>query len=305
MQGFFAPQHSGRVAKFRKVPETILVQTAAMRRTVPLLAALLLAVAVAQAGARSMPPASVPAPSALCRTAILQAERAGGVPDRLLDAIATVESGRRDPVSGLVYPWPWTINVEGTGHVYETKEAAIAAVQAFQAGGARSIDVGCLQVNLMYHPGAFASLEQAFDPVANASYGAHFLLQLFNQTNAWPRAVAAYHSATPDIGAEYARKVIAAWGVPQPPVAGQLVAAAMPQPAAAPASPPFGSQPGRVAVLLPSGTEPIRVLPLPTAPGAAAGGNAGQAGAPLGAGRSLDSYRAAPVSMALRVPRAS
>ncbi len=192
------------------------------------------------------------------------------MPDRLLDAIATVESGRRDPVSGAVYPWPWTINVEGVGHVYETKEAAIAAVQAFQAGGARSIDVGCLQVNLMYHPEAFASLDQAFDPVANAAYGARFLLQLFNQTNAWPRAVAAYHSATPDIGADYARKVIAAWGVPQPPVGSQVVTNACRSPRPARRRRPSAAQPGRVAVLLPSGTKPIRVMPLPTGAGAAA-----------------------------------
>ena len=257
------------------------------------------------------PAASIPAPSAMCRAAILQAERAAKVPDRLLEAIATVESGRRDPLSGAVYPWPWTINVEGVGHVYETKEAAIAAVLAFQAAGARSIDVGCLQVNLMYHPNAFAGLEQAFDPVANADYGARFLLQLFSQTNAWPRAVAAYHSATPGIGSEYARKVIEAWGVPQAPVGSQLVTAAASAPALA-AAPAFGAQSGRVAVLLPSGNEAIRVIPLSTpataaaaAPGGASTISAPAGGAPAGAGRGLDAYRAAPVAMALRLPRAS
>lgn len=244
----------------------------------------------AAAGARPVPSrvSSIPAASALCRSAILQAEHASGVPDRLLDAIATVESGRRDPLSGAVYPWPWTINVEGVGHVYESKAEAIAAVQAFQAQGARSIDVGCMQVNLLAHPGAFPSLDQAFDPVTNATYGARFLLQLFNQTNAWPRAVAAYHSSTPDIGAEYARKVIAAWGVPQPPVGSQLVTAAPPPPAV-PAGPP-----GRVAVLLPSGTEAIRVVPLATPAPAAAGL----------VPRGLDAYRAAPVALAARLPRA-
>jgi hypothetical protein len=272
-----------------------------MRRTTWLLRLLLAPVALLAVRPTLARPiqASIPAPSALCRAAILQAERASGVPDRLLDAIAMVESGRRDPVSGAVYPWPWTINVEGVGHVYETKPDAIAAVQAFQAAGARSIDVGCLQVNLMYHPGAFASLDQAFDPVANAAYGAHFLLQLFNQTSAWPRAVAAYHSATPDIGADYARKVIAAWGVPQAPVGSQLVTAAnspsLGQAAAAgPPASPFGSQPGRVAVLLPSGGDAIRVLPL----GAPAAG-----ATPMSGARGLDAYRAAPVTIATRSPR--
>ena len=30
------------------------------------------------------------------------------------------------------------------------------------------IDVGCFQVDLFYHPYAFTSLEEAFDPDANA-----------------------------------------------------------------------------------------------------------------------------------------
>ncbi len=36
--------------------------------------------------------------------------------------------------------------------------------------GVQSIDVGCFQINMYYHPGAFATLEQAFDPRANAAY---------------------------------------------------------------------------------------------------------------------------------------
>ena len=45
-------------------------------------------------------------------------------------------------------------------------------MNSYRAQGARSIDVGCMQVNLLHHADAFASLEQAFDPVANARYAA-------------------------------------------------------------------------------------------------------------------------------------
>ena len=89
------------------------------------------------------------------------------MPDRLMQAIGLVESGRRDPKAAGVRPWPWTINAENVGSFYDTKEQAIAAVQALQARGVRSIDVGCMQVNLMHHADAFASLEEAFDPRAN------------------------------------------------------------------------------------------------------------------------------------------
>ncbi len=65
---------------------------------------------------------------------------------------------------------------------------AVAAVRAMQARGIQSIDVGCGQINLMHHPDAFASLEQAFDPQANAVYAARFLKELFAQTGDWNKA---------------------------------------------------------------------------------------------------------------------
>ncbi len=153
-------------------------------------------------------PMVVQDPSRQCRVAIRAAERAGGLPDQLMAAIGRVESGRPD-AEGKISPWPWTINVEGEGHIYDSKAEAIAAVRAFQAHGARSIDVGCMQVNLMYHPDAFLSLDQAFDPSANAVYAAHFLTELYATTHNWDLATAMYHSATPDIGADYQRKVAA------------------------------------------------------------------------------------------------
>jgi len=51
----------------------------------------------------------------------------------------------------------------------------------------------------------------AFDPAANADYGARFLVQLFEKTRSWPKAVELYHSATPELGQEYQRRVYAAW----------------------------------------------------------------------------------------------
>ena len=62
----------------------------------------------------------------------------------------------------------------GRGHFYDSKAEAVAAVRAMQARGIQSIDVGCGQINLMHHPDAFANLELAFDPQANATYAARF-----------------------------------------------------------------------------------------------------------------------------------
>lgn len=102
----------------------------------PILAAFLLLALALPCGARAAPG---PSPSALCRSAIAATERAMGIPDRLMQAIGGVESGRRDEQGGIT-AWPWTINVEGVGEVFETKADAIAAVTAHRARGARSID---------------------------------------------------------------------------------------------------------------------------------------------------------------------
>lgn len=172
-------------------------------------------------------PAAAAADGALCEAAITAVEKSVALPPLLLRAIGLVESGRADPRTSRVTPWPWSINIAGQDRVFETKAAAIAAVQAAQAAGTQSIDVGCMQVNLMYHPAAFATLDAAFDPRANVVYAAGFLGLLYAQTGDWRRAAAAYHSQTPALSEPYAQRVIASW-----PLAGRYGYRAGPVPAA-------------------------------------------------------------------------
>jgi len=195
---------------------------------------LLPGLAMARTARQAPPPPAVPAspltPPALCEAAIAAAEARTMLPARVLNAIALRESGRVDPDTGRVRPWPWTINFEGAGHFYETKDAAIAAVQAIQASGGQSIDVGCMQVNLMHHPEAFASLEEAFDPVRNAAYAGRFLTALFAGLGDWGTAIAAYHSRTPGVGEPYRDQVVATWSPKDPAVLAKLSFAPLPAP---------------------------------------------------------------------------
>lgn len=258
-------------------------------RMTRLLAALLLLVAACPGIAFGYGLAELSPPD-LCRAAIAASERQWSIPDRLLAAIGIVESGKRD-TTGQMAPWPWTINAEGVGQWFNSKADAIAAVRALQARGVRSIDVGCLQINLMHHPDAFASLEQAFDPVANAVYAGRFLTQLRQQTGTWPKAAAGYHSLTPEIGADYERKVMAIWQH-QP---GAMFASA----GAAPVM--TGTSWGGGGMVLPPmrtqlyGSGGGRIIPL------------SPLGSPMGGGmtqgRSLASYRAAPTRLAMIMPR--
>jgi hypothetical protein len=161
-------------------------------------------------------------PPAMCETAIANAEAQTNLPAHVLGAIALRESGKIDPESGRARPWPWTINYLGTGHFFATKQEAIAAVQDIQAGGGQSVDVGCMQVNLMHHPEAFANLEEAFDPAINANYAGRFLSSLFGAFGDWGTAIAAYHSRTPGLGEPYRDQVVASWNPKDPKVLAKL-----------------------------------------------------------------------------------
>lgn len=146
-----------------------------------------------------------------CTSYLPRHERQYGIPVHLLAAIASTESGRYNKELGMSLPWPWTINVEGKGYFYDTKEEAIEAVKELQARGFQSIDVGCMQVNLHHHPNAFANLEQAFDPAYNVAYGAQFLRKNFEQEGSWRKATADYHSHSLFFGESYANLVYGAW----------------------------------------------------------------------------------------------
>jgi hypothetical protein len=155
----------------------------------------------------------------------------------------------------------------------------------------RSIDVGCMQVNLLYHPDAFASLEEAFDPPANASFAARFLTQLHDQTGTWPTATAWYHSATPGLGADYQRKVAAVLPEEQRREDDSATAPANVASLAGGLVPvrPGGTGRGAASgsLTFASRAEPARMIPLPA--GAAPG-------------RGLAAYRAMPIAVVGRPP---
>ena len=146
-----------------------------------------------------------------CRDAAMTIAAQENIPPALLSAVTRTEAGRRFPASGRAEAWPWVFNQGGRGHFFKTKEEAIQAVRLLLARGIRNIDVGCMQVNLRFHPRAFTSLEEAFDPLSNMAYGAHFLKQLQRSGRSWREALADYHSTDDDRGIAYRRRVEAIW----------------------------------------------------------------------------------------------
>jgi hypothetical protein len=161
-------------------------------------------------------PAAKPAPdwlatqSTQCVTAIEAAEAKYKLPPHLLDSIAKVESGRPIPSLGRVQPWPWTIDADGQGFFLDSRAAAIAWARLGLQRGVRFMDIGCMQVDWQLHPDAFKSLDQAFDPTANADYAARYLSALHEEAHGdWNVAVGWYHSHTFDLAADYRDRVAA------------------------------------------------------------------------------------------------
>lgn len=146
-----------------------------------------------------------------CVAAATQAESERGLPPGLLTAIGRIESGRWNPATQRTEPWPWAVNAAGSGRYHPSPDLAINDVRREQAYGTRSVDVGCFQISLLHHPAAFASLDEAFDPLANARYAARFLQTLWTSSGSWEVAVGQYHSATPGLGEPYRRQVMASW----------------------------------------------------------------------------------------------
>jgi soluble lytic murein transglycosylase-like protein len=158
-----------------------------------------------------LPPAGVASPPDDCGAIAARMERAEDIPPGLLQAVALAESGRAHPAGRDVRPWPWTVRSGPDSFYLPSKELALRKVGELRAAGRSNIDVGCMQINLAYHPTAFATLEEAFDPLRNVGYGARFLAQLRAETRSWARATGRYHSADADRGQAYRARVWRLW----------------------------------------------------------------------------------------------
>ena len=147
---------------------------------------------------------ALPAPAradTACSDAAREAERSAGLPSGLLSAIGHVESGGR----------PWSVNSGQQGVQFASRDEASGYVQGLLATGRRIIDVGCFQVDLYYHPEAFARWQDGLDPQANATAASRILQDLHARTGDWNQAVALYHSADPMRGMPYMQAVLRSW----------------------------------------------------------------------------------------------
>lgn len=147
----------------------------------------------------------------VCFKLATEHELAERIPAGLVRAVALAESGRWLAQDESTKPWPWTVTSGKDSFYLSSKEEAIAKVEELRASGRTNIDVGCMQINLHYHPKAFSTLNDAFDPKKNVAYGTKFLKSLRKQTRSWGKATAHYHSQNRARGIAYRNKVYKLW----------------------------------------------------------------------------------------------
>jgi len=129
------------------------------------------------------------------------------VPARILYSIALTESQKRLS-DGSIRPWPWTLNIAGSGRYFDSHdEMRQAALQAIRQG-VTNIDIGLMQINMRYHLHRSFSLTDLMRPEDNLNIAAEILHDEFRRCQGdWWCAVGAYHSPTPARARRYIDKV--------------------------------------------------------------------------------------------------
>jgi hypothetical protein len=149
-------------------------------------------------------------PQLLCFVASSFYEKKYNMPRHILHSISIVESGRLNKNHKISLAWPWVIGIDGKGNFFDTYAEAAKFLRKAIATG-ENVDIGCHQVNWKYHGHNFKNPEELLHPKHNAAYAAYFLTQHFNETKNWEKAIAYYHSRTPELGGVYLKKVQSIW----------------------------------------------------------------------------------------------
>lgn len=155
------------------------------------------------------PQIHIPDTAHICSYTTRTMEKKHHIKQHLLTTIASIESGRWNEKTQEKQAWPWTINAQGKGYFFNTKAEAVKKIRELQAQGITSIDVGCMQINLLYHGQEFSSIEQAIDPTHNVEYAAKFLRNLYESNDHdWLKAAMTYHSSVPEKANTYRKKIV-------------------------------------------------------------------------------------------------
>src|SRR3546814_16413519 len=91
-------------------------------------------------------------------------------------------------------PNPPTMNIEGKTYPARDLEDMAQVISNNWTRGVRSIDVGCMQINLKFHGEKFSRLTDLLHSPTNVDYGASYLIKLAIDRGSWREGVMDYHN---------------------------------------------------------------------------------------------------------------
>jgi hypothetical protein len=124
----------------------------------------------------------------VCEREMARAAQVNQIPLNVLYAVGLTETGHRGTLN------PFDMNVDGRTVQSASLREAMARFESERAHGAKLIDIGCMQINHLWHSADFKSLDEMFDPARNVRYAAGFLKELKAQEGTWTLAVARYNA---------------------------------------------------------------------------------------------------------------
>lgn len=123
-----------------------------------------------------------------CEREILSAASKYGIPAGILYSVGLAETGRKGSLQ------PYALNIEGKAYFANSEREALQRFNEARAGGAKLIDLGCMQINHHFHGSEFSSPAAMLNPRRNVEYAARFLSELHARHETWTMAVARYHA---------------------------------------------------------------------------------------------------------------
>ncbi len=142
---------------------------------------------------------------------VATAELHGIADPSILYAIAMQESGKLDPETDLLKPWPWALNVDGEGHYFDNMTDVWNALAGFLQEEPRNIGIGLVQVTWPFNANILWEPYTALDPGTNLTLGAIILRDCYDRLGDWWRAVGCYHSPTPKLAVGYRQQIYRHW----------------------------------------------------------------------------------------------
>ena len=144
-----------------------------------------------------------------CRKLSDIVEKKNNLPNKLLSSISLTESGYLK--NGIYAPWPWTLNVNGKPKFFENKKEMTNFLNKKLSQNIKNIDIGCMQINYLYHSKNFNEIDDMINPQLNVQYAGKFLKKLFKKHKSWNKAISFYHSSDPQRMKNYLKKVKKNW----------------------------------------------------------------------------------------------